>query len=97
MLKCANRDPVETLRIFKNHNLSLLFSPNTNRFRKINNGCNILNKTILNDSKIHDYENQKQGIENKVVKQAIVIAKDFITETRVSFYRPETKNGDPRI
>ena len=25
MLKCANRDPVETLRIFKNHNLLGLF------------------------------------------------------------------------
>ena len=54
-------------------------------------------RQFLSDSKIHNYENQKQGIEHKVIKQAILIANDFITETRVSFYRPETKNGDPRI
>ena len=98
MLKCANRDPVETLRIFKNHNLSPAFLvPTQTGLEKSIMDATYSIRQFLNDSKIHNYENQKKGKENKVVKQAILIAKDFITETSVSFYRPETKNGDPRI
>ena len=79
MLKCANRDPVETLRIFKNHNLSPAFLvPTQTGLEKSIMDATYSIRQFLNDSKIHNYENQKQGIENKVVKQAILIAKDFI-------------------
>ena len=98
MLKCANRDPIDTLRIFKNHNLSPSFLvPTQTGLEKSIMDATYSIRQFLSDSKIHNYENQKQGIEHKVIKQAILIANDFITETRVSFYRPETKNGDPRI
>ena len=98
MLKCANRDPTDTLRIFKKHNLSpcFLVPTQTGLEKSIMDATNLI-RQFLSDSKIHNYENQKQGIEHKVIKQAILIANDFITETRVSFYRPETKKGDPRI
>ena len=98
MLKCANRDPVETLRIFKNHNLSPAFLvPTQTGLEKSIMDATYSIRQFLSDSKIHNYQNQKQGIEHKVIKQATLIAKDFIKETKVSFYRPETKNGDPRI
>ena len=44
----------------------------------------------------HDYENQLQGQGNKIAKRGFFIDKKNI-QTLVTFYRPNTKKGDPRI
>lgn len=53
-------------------------------------------RDLLQTNNIHDYDNQLQGPEHKVIKNAFLIDTD-ITATTVSMYRPETKQGDPRI
>lgn len=53
-------------------------------------------RDLLLSNNIHDYEHQKQGTQHKVTKQAFFIDRN-ITLTTVSMYRPETKQGDPRI
>lgn len=46
---------------------------------------------------VHDYENQLQGQEHKAIKQAIVLDEGKEFRTKASFYRPNTKKGDPRM
>ncbi|MBR3925488.1 MAG: hypothetical protein IKJ58_01845 [Akkermansia sp.] len=49
------------------------------------------------ENNIHNYEQQKQGTANKVqVKSKILTNKEEV-HTVTSFYRPETKKGDPRL
>lgn len=45
----------------------------------------------------HDFEKQGQGQEHKVVREAFLVWANSLEPTRVSLYRPTTKNGDPRI
>jgi hypothetical protein len=66
-----------------------------------------LNKSILDatedvrgylkDARFHDYEAQGQGPDEKVVRDGYFVRAASLEATRVSLYRPLTKNGDPRI
>ena len=49
------------------------------------------------ESGIHNYERQLQGQENKQIKTACVLTEGTQFFTKVSFYRPNTKKGDPRM
>lgn len=55
-------------------------------------------RTLLKTGGIHDYDSQgkgrsKHGIDHEI---RIITAEDII-QSRASFYRPETKQGDPRF
>ncbi len=52
---------------------------------------------LLKRWKIHDYDQQKQGPENKNVISANLLDIFNLFPSKVSLYRPQTKNGDPRI
>jgi len=54
-------------------------------------------RTYLKSKNIHDFENQKQGQVNKVLVKTVLIGKDNVINSVTSLYRPNTKNGDPRI
>jgi hypothetical protein len=54
-------------------------------------------RTYLKDNNIHDFELQKQGQENKIQITSFLISPDSLVNSVVSLYRPNTKNGDPRI
>lgn len=45
----------------------------------------------------HNYKTQEQGQEAKVQREAFLVRPDSLEPTIVSMYRPNTKNGDPRI
>ena len=49
------------------------------------------------ESGIHNYERQLQGQEHKQIKSACVLTEGTQFFTKVSFYRPNTKKGDPRM
>ena len=46
---------------------------------------------------IHNYEEQLQGQEHKQVKTACILTDTAQFFTKASFYRPNTKKGDPRM
>ena len=46
---------------------------------------------------IHNYEEQNQGPENKKIKNAVILTQHSQYLTKASFYRPNTKKGDPRM
>lgn len=54
-------------------------------------------RKLFVDVGLHDYDKQGQGQENKVIIQGKFISHDQIMQTKVSLYRPNTKQGDPRI
>lgn len=45
----------------------------------------------------HVYSDQIQGPENKIVKKATLVSNEQLTNSKVSLYRPKTKQGDPRM
>jgi hypothetical protein len=49
------------------------------------------------DTQFHTYDTQTQGPSGKVVAQGQYIASGTLTPCKVSMYRPNTKDGDPRI
>ena len=54
-------------------------------------------RLFLKENRIHDYQNQKQGPENKISIKAFLIEADRFITSNASLYRPKTKKGDPRI
>lgn len=46
---------------------------------------------------IHNYEDQKQGPEHKQYKTTAILTETTQFVTKASFYRPNTKKGDPRM
>lgn len=54
-------------------------------------------RTFLKSKNIHDFEKQKQGQESKVLVNSVLLGTDGIINSVASLYRPNTKNGDPRI
>lgn len=54
-------------------------------------------RAYFKENGVHDYELQSQGQEHKVIKAAVILTESGMTKTKVSFYRPNTKKGDPRM
>lgn len=54
-------------------------------------------RELLKFANVHDYETQGQGQENKVIIESHFITRDDVIKTSASLYRPNTKDGDPRI
>lgn len=53
--------------------------------------------SFLTRNEIHDYADQLQGNEHKHLVNALFVAPCGALETKISLYRPKTKNGDPRL
>ena len=49
------------------------------------------------EKKIHDFEKQPQGEENKRFIKTYILTHFAVKETKSSIYRPYTKKGDPRM
>ena len=54
-------------------------------------------RTYFLENGIHDYGVQQQGTEHKAYKNAVVLTEGGEFKTKASFYRPNTKKGDPRM
>ena len=54
-------------------------------------------RSFLKSKKIHDFGSQNQGQQSKVLILSKLIRPDKNINSVVSLYRPNTKNGDPRI
>ena len=54
-------------------------------------------RELLLGNKLHDYDSQAQGTDFKVILPAIIFSGDQDRDAKASLYRPQTKQGDPRI
>ena len=85
-------------KIFNDLDLIYCFlRPTETALRKNIIDCIKPTREIFKLNKFHDYDNQDQGKENKIIKKGIFLTPDDTSETLVSLYKPNTKKGDPRI
>jgi hypothetical protein len=54
-------------------------------------------RRLLERAGIHNYAEQGQGPDNKVIKEICILEPSECRRTSVSLYRPVTKSGDPRF
>jgi len=54
-------------------------------------------RQVLKAARIHDFDKQGQGQQHKVMIAAHWLQSDRMQHVEVSLYRPETKQGDPRL
>lgn len=91
---------------FERKNMEFLVDHNV-RFTQVEITQTGLNKGILDatapmrayflENKVHNYEEQLQGQEHKQIQTACILTETSRYMTKVSFYRPNTKKGDPRL
>tara|TARA_B100001559_G_scaffold85963_1_gene71699 strand:- start:3084 stop:4262 length:1179 start_codon:yes stop_codon:yes gene_type:complete len=98
MLIKANIDIPETLSIFRAEGLQVSFIvPTETGLKKSIMDATESFREFLFNTGIHNYDKQNQGTANKKIVETVLISKDNFFQTKTSLYRPETKNGDPRI
>ena len=91
---------------FEQENLKFLVNHNV-QFTQVEVTPTGLGKGILDstapmrafflDNNIHNYGEQQQGPEFKVTRNACILTETAQCPTKASFYRPNTKKGDPRM
>ena len=91
---------------FEQKNLKFLVNHNV-KFTQVEITSTGLGKGILDatapmrayflENGIHNYEEQLQGPDHKQIKNACVLTDTAQFFTKASFYRPNTKKGDPRM
>ena len=96
MLKKSDIDLGETSSALLQlgHDISFLVPTKTALDKSIIDAHDSL-RAFLKRNNIHDYEKQTQGVKEYI--RANFITDEGCVEVKVSLYRPETKNGDPRI
>ena len=91
---------------FEQENLKFLVNHNV-QFTQVEVTPTGLGKGILDstapmrafflDNNIHNYGEQQQGPDFKVIRKACILTETAQFPTKASFYRPNTKKGDPRM
>ena len=91
---------------FEQENLKFLINHNV-KFTQVEVTPTGLKKGILDstapmrayfmENAIHNYADQLRGQEHKALYKAAILTESKIKNTTASFYRPNTKKGDPRM
>ena len=98
MLNQSNISVIDTLRTFKQANIPVCFLvPTETGLKKSIMDATASVREFLDSSRIHNFDKQLQGTGSKVLIKTVLISSEEIIETQTSLYRPETKQGDPRI
>ena len=97
MLTSANIDVAETLQQFKEGiPVGFIVPTETGLTKSIMDAHDSLRRFLVKHG-IHDYEDQRQGTDNKKLLPTLLFSNGEALETSTSLYRPQTKSGDPRI
>jgi hypothetical protein len=98
MLEKSDTDIAEALKAFNAFEMDVgLIVPTKTGMEKSIMDATASVRDYLLDAKFHDYEAQGQGkAENGAERRAFFVWPDRLEQTTASFYRPNTKNGDPR-
>jgi hypothetical protein len=98
MLEKSDTSIADALKVFNAFDIEvgLIVPTPTGMIKSIMDATASL-RDFLRDAGVHDYESQAKGQTAKVVLPAYYVTSDGLEEMPTSLYRPETKNGDPRI
>lgn len=98
MLKISKTDITDTLAWFKKRGFQVSFVvPTQTGLDKSIMDATSGFREFLKTTNIHNFDEQRQGISNKKIVKTKLYSKNQFHETKTSLYRPETKNGDPRL
>lgn len=98
MLSISNISITDTLSWFKSREMEVSFLvPTQVALEKSIIDATKVFREFLSRRNIHNFENQNQGTDNKKIIDTLLISNNKIYETKTSLYRPQTKEGDPRI
>ncbi len=98
MLSLSDVNIEHYFRIFANIGVPVAFLvPTQTGYQKSIMDATAPVRELLKNSNIHNYEQQGQGPEEKVLVKSYFVFADKLQETVASLYRPKTKKGDPRI
>lgn len=74
-----------------------IFEPTVTGLKKSILDATQVVRTYFELANFHFYDQQAQGTEHKILKEAYLLSSDSKKLSRMSMYRPETKTGDPRM
>ncbi len=98
MLKKSNIRVDNCLSIFKENNTPVAFIvPTRTGLEKSIMDATASVRNFLQSSRFHDFNTQEKGEANKQVLPIKYIYGDEVVESKISLYRPLTKQGDPRL
>jgi hypothetical protein len=98
MLQRSDYPVAEALALLARHRIdaTLLVPTATGLGKSIMDATEGL-RDYLSESGYHDFKVQGQGQANKVTREVFFVRPQSLERSNGSFYRPETKSGDPRI
>jgi hypothetical protein len=99
MLEKSDTSIGDTLKAFNAFDLEVGFIvPTETTMRKSIMDATASMRDYLHDTNFHDYAAQGKGQkQNGILRKAYFVRPRGLVETKVSLYRPETKDGDPRM
>ncbi len=97
-MRHLSEQELEKLKIFTENSIELcLIEPTKTGLEKSIMDATGPVRAFLKNARVHDYEIQSQGPENKIMYPSLLITSDLLLPSSASLYRPNTKKGDPRI
>ncbi|WP_299009839.1 MvaI/BcnI restriction endonuclease family protein [uncultured Tenacibaculum sp.] len=97
MRKLTNTEHEKIKLLTKNQVALSLIEPTETGLKKSIMDATGSVRSYLKSEEIHDYELQKQGPDNKIIIPTVIHTGFKTIKSKASLYRPQTKNGDPRI
>jgi hypothetical protein len=89
---------IEKIKLLTEKSVELcLIEPTENGLKKSIMDATASVRSYLKSKKVHDYELQQQGTNNKILFPSYFIDPYGLISSSASLYRPNTKKGDPRI
>lgn len=89
---------LENQKILASHSIDYsIFEPTRTGLKKSILDATQPVRTHFELAQFHCYSKQKQGFEFKRIMNAFFLSPTAILQTKMSLYRPVTKNGDPRM
>ncbi len=97
MRKLTNAEQEKIKLLTKNQVALSLIEPTETGLKKSIMDATGSVRSFLKSEGIHDYELQKQDPDNKIIIPTVIHTGFKTIKSKASLYRPQTKNGDPRI
>ncbi len=97
-MRALNAVETERLKLLTENSISVtLIEPTKTGLEKSIMDATGPIRIYLKENLVHDYDSQKQGPENKVLITSFLIKDSSEINSMASLYRPNSKDGDPRI
>lgn len=85
---------IDMIQMYTRNEFSLIRMTETMLKKSIIDASDMFNQMVRQENVVN-YSEIKQG--QKVFGKSYIITKDGVLQSKVSYYRPKTKNGDPRF